>query len=407
MGETKQKLLLAVGHESIEEWVAQELYQQVEMVGVALDASQIEQHCKEKQPDLLLLSRFLSGQARLEELLITLRKRYGNMRIILLLGQKDGRSDELCNVAISLGIYDLVIGKVTTTQLSKVILHPNGYADVAPLHTKLYSFGAGQQASPKLSLEQEIKILRPRQVVFWAPKGGTGATTLAVSTAVRLAQAQGVKVGLLDFHLQHPHVSAHLGSQDQSGWVNLLASEEMELQDAICSSFGLQALCGHLSPERIPEVSEYLIGEVLHQAKQTFDVTVVDVGPNLDDLTTYLALRLSSIVYVVIDQDLTTIEDAMRAIHWLEKMGIPKTRLRILLNKFQKGDFSDREIAEALEIPIAAIIPFAREAFLCGIRKQKPVVLTQPVLFDPIAEDIMERKVQGSKRRSFFFGVMG
>lgn len=402
----KQTVVLATNHSQIDGWVEHALAALVDVVGTAQLTDQVLEVVYEAKPDVLILSRFLPGTVSIAKLLLILRQQCPATRIIFLLGADDEEAEDIRNLAISLGIYDVALGKLAATVLESFIRTPNRYADVAPYHTKLYPVkeilddggdeGAGSTAT---------QVFHPVLVAFWSPKGGTGATTLAVNTAIQAAEQTGFSVSLLDFHLYHPHVATHLGiREEQKGLaalvrqrVNLL--QEKELASYLSRKYKVDILQGLVhDPELVPGVTESLISRLLQVCKQSYGITVVDVAPNIDEVTTFLSLKLANMIFVVVDQDLAAIEDAARSIHMLERLGIVRTRFRLVMNRYQESGFSVREIEKALEIPVDLTVPLDVARFQRAIRAQRPVSLDQKELYQELVQQIVGQPL-GQKKR--------
>jgi Flp pilus assembly CpaE family ATPase len=406
MTNQKQTIVLATNHKDIDGWVEHTLSSVVDVTGLAQLTDHVLEAVQEKQPDLLLLNRFLPGKVAIEKVLMALRQKSPATRIILLMGPDDEKAEDVRNLAISLGVYDLALGKLAATVLESFIRTPNRYADVAPYHTKLFPVkGMEQNVGEEAKNASTLQVFHPKLVAFWSPKGGTGATTLAVNTAVQSAMQTGFSVSLLDFHLYHPHISTHLGLADEEkGIASLLKKRVNPLDEKGVARFltrkhKVDILQGLVhDPELVQEVTESLVSSLLQVCKQSYGITVVDVAPNVDEVTTFLSLKLANMIYVVIDQDLAAIEDAARSIHMLERLGIVRTRLRLVVNRYQENGFSVKAIEKALDVPVTLTIPLDFAKYQRAIRGQRPLTLDEPAVWKKLVYDVLGQHSPKTKK---------
>lgn len=87
---------------------------------------------EEKDADTVILS-VQDNKFEFEKFLYELRKR--NMRIILLLENEKVKETE---IAIRLGIYDLIFGTFTINDVLKLVKNANHFSDIAEVYKKTY-----------------------------------------------------------------------------------------------------------------------------------------------------------------------------------------------------------------------------------------------------------------------------
>src|SRR5206468_7101000 len=79
-------------------------------------------------------------------------------------------------------------------------------------------------------------IKRGRVVVFLRGKGGAGATTLAVNSAVSLAETKMYKTAVLDLNLEFGNVASHLNLKPQHTLTDLADMQPDQLDYATVST---------------------------------------------------------------------------------------------------------------------------------------------------------------------------
>ena len=93
---------------------------------------------EEKEADIAILS-IQDNKFEFEEFLYELRKR--NIRVILLLGKEDMKEVE---IAIRLGIYDLIFGTFRVSDVLKLVENENHFSDIADIYEKVYMLEGGK-----------------------------------------------------------------------------------------------------------------------------------------------------------------------------------------------------------------------------------------------------------------------
>ena len=125
-------------------------------------------------------------------------------------------------------------------------------------------------------------------IAVTSPAIGDGKTTTAINLAGALAQAQGVRVLLVDADLRRPSVAEHLGlrrlpdRRELPGLVDALVDETFEL-DAVTQSyaeFNLDVVTAGGVPETPYEVLRSpRFAELLAEARRHYDYVVLDTPP--------------------------------------------------------------------------------------------------------------------------------
>lgn len=87
---------------------------------------------EEKEADIAILS-VQDNKFEFEKFLFELRER--NIRIILLLENEKTKEVE---IAIRLGIYDIIFGTFEISDVLKLVKNPNNFSDIAELYRKIY-----------------------------------------------------------------------------------------------------------------------------------------------------------------------------------------------------------------------------------------------------------------------------
>src|SRR5579863_2258250 len=211
---------------------------------------------------------------------------------------------------------------------------------------------------------------------FLSAKGGAGATTAAVNTAMALQQAHG-DVVLVDF-APIGHAALHLNLRPQFGVLDALQNLhrlDVSLLDGLMSTTkeGLHLLAGPQQPyDTMATPAE--LARLFDLLVNHYRYVIVDGSSRLD-ATTHLLSDLSNAVLVVAQTDVVSLWSAGRIHAFLEE-GAGRNRLRMVLNRYKKiPGFSDEDVENSTRCKVLWKIPNAFQAVSPAIDHGAPVVL--------------------------------
>ncbi len=219
---------------------------------------------------------------------------------------------------------------------------------------------------------------RARIFTFLSAKGGAGATTAAVNTAVALQQAYG-DVVLVDF-APVGNAQLHLNLRPSFGVPDAL--ENLHRLDAslleglmTTAKDGLHLLAGPQQPyPSVPTPAE--LARLFDLLANHYRYVVVDASSRLDS-TTRLLSDLSNAVLMVAQTDVVSLWSAGRIHAFLEE-GAGRNRLRIVLNRHKKiPGFTDEDVEHSTRCKVLWKIPNAYQAISPAIDHGTPVVLQE------------------------------
>jgi pilus assembly protein CpaE len=221
---------------------------------------------------------------------------------------------------------------------------------------------------------------RARVLVVTNAKGGSGATTVAVNTAIALQESH-PSVLLVDFaHLGH--TALHLNVRPSFGLFdalqNLHRMDTSLLQGLMTScKNGLQLLAGPQQPQVLsPAVAE--LARLFDLMVAQFRYVVVDCSNRVDD-TARVLCDLSNAVLLVAQADVVSLWSAGRMRSFLEE-GTGRDRVRLVLNRYKKiPGFSDEDVEAATNCKILWKVPNNHQAIAPAIDKGAPIAFHETV----------------------------
>src|SRR3984957_1321630 len=211
---------------------------------------------------------------------------------------------------------------------------------------------------------------------FLSAKGGAGATTAAVNTAMALQQAHG-DVVLVDF-APIGHAALHLNLRPQFGVLDALQNLhrlDVSLLDGLMTTAkdGLNLLAGAQQPDpTAPAPGE--LARLFDLLVNHSRFVIIDASSRLDS-TTHLLADLSNGVFLVAQTDVVSLWSAGRLYNFLEE-GTGRDRWLIILNRYKKiPGFTDEDVVQATNCKVLWKVPNAYQAVSPAIDHGSPVLL--------------------------------
>ena len=207
-------------------------------------------------------------------------------------------------------------------------------------------------------------------------KGGSGATTVAVNTAIALQENQG-KVVLVDFALIG-NAALHLNVRPSFGVLDALQNlhrMDASLLDGFMSSHkgGLRLLAGPQQPYSVvPTAAE--LARLFDLLVSHYRYVIVDCSSRMDQTTRQLC-DLSNAVLLVTQADVVSLWSAGRIQAFLEE-GVGRERLRLVLNRYKKiPGFTEQDVERATNCKVLWKVPNNYQLVGPAIDKGVPVAL--------------------------------
>jgi pilus assembly protein CpaE len=226
-------------------------------------------------------------------------------------------------------------------------------------------------------------------VAVFAPKGGVGATTIAVNTAVALQQmaADESRVALMDGHLQFGDVGVMLNLRPDRSIADL-AQRIDELDSDLLSGVmtahgsGIKVLLAPPSPEAAESLISARNGDegvpalesILATMQDNFDVIVADMWGWIDNISLTL-LDAASLIILVVTPDIPAVKSARLFVEVAEKLDYPQEKLVLVINGAdRRGSLRAKQIEKSM-MPAAVEIPYDERAALSSANRGVPLIM--------------------------------
>jgi pilus assembly protein CpaE len=215
---------------------------------------------------------------------------------------------------------------------------------------------------------------RGKVFTFINAKGGCGATTLAVNTALHLQSTGGgtalVDLAPLGHAALHLNVTPAYTVADALHNVYRLDQSLMESFMTPCPS-GVQLLAGVSQPLTDAALTSEL-ARMVDVLVSRFRYVVVDASSRLD-APVRLVCDLSDTVMVVAQTDVASLWSAAKVQEYLSQTG-GNSRLRLVINRFRKiPGFKESDIESATRMKVMQCVPNHYVAVAAAIERGFPV----------------------------------
>jgi pilus assembly protein CpaE len=217
---------------------------------------------------------------------------------------------------------------------------------------------------------------RARVLAFMNAKGGSGATTLAVNTALALQQEHGATL-LVDFATLG-HAALHLNVRPVFGLSDALQNLH-RMDAALLKGFitvcrrDLHLLAGMNQIAGLaPTTSE--LARLFDLLVSHYQYVVVDCSSRMDQISHMIA-ELSHEVMLVTQTDVAALWSANRMRAWLDETG-GESKVRVVLNRYKKiAGFGEEDLQKATNCKVAWKVPNSYHPVASAIDRGEPLIL--------------------------------
>ena len=185
----------------------------------------------------------------------------------------------------------------------------------------------------------QVEMVQSKCIVFYAPKGGMGATSMAINVGGLLAQ-YGRSTVIVDMDLQLGAVPVSLNVKPERSVAELVAEAHMAIDGPIQSGLDRHpsGLCMIAQGDRIEELAAVTpdrLPRFFDALGQTFEFILVDGLRDFSD-DAVATMDLAHTVVICATQDVPSIRAAARSLRIFRRLGYGPDRIKILVNRYHK-----------------------------------------------------------------------
>lgn len=244
--------------------------------------------------------------------------------------------------------------------------------------------GALQDALNRIVAKRQKQISEPQAegkvIAFLSCKGGSGATFLAANLAYALAGECGKRVALIDLNLQFGDAAIFVSDAQPPSNVAEVAQQIHRLDASLlCASMfeaapNFHVLAAPENPAHATDVRREHVQAILQLARKEFDFVVVDVPRSLDAVSVE-ALDMADTIFPVLQLTLPYVRDGKRLLGIFRSLNYPSSKVRVLVNRFEKGgELTIDDLEQAIHEKVAYQIPNSYQAAAASVNLGIPIV---------------------------------
>jgi pilus assembly protein CpaE len=126
------------------------------------------------------------------------------------------------------------------------------------------------------------------------------------------------------------------------------------------------------------EIEPEHVFEVLQRLRESYEYVVLDPQHTFDSIT-LAALDQSDEIVLVLTLDIPAIRSTQRALEIFDRLGYPRKKIRILVNRWSKQiDLDLRQVEKFLGEPVIGFVPSDYQTAVTSINLGQPLVQSEP-----------------------------
>ncbi|HEY3041207.1 MAG TPA: AAA family ATPase [Pyrinomonadaceae bacterium] len=238
-------------------------------------------------------------------------------------------------------------------------------------------FKAVLDSTAEFSAAHEDKAKGSRVVAVFSGKGGTGVSFFTTN----LAAAMNVPTLLVDLDLQAGDAASFLGLSVKYS-VSDFVSNRVRLDDSLINTFitphsaNLALLAAPLETHEAEDIKSEDMTEILHLLGQRYECIVLDL-PHTFDPVTISALDFADDILLLLTLDIPGIRSTKRALKVFERLGYPRTKIHVVVNRWSKNtDVELQKVQAHLGEQFIGLVPNDYRKVMESINLGQPLVQT-------------------------------
>jgi len=229
------------------------------------------------------------------------------------------------------------------------------------------------------SKQVEAPKKKGRMVAVFSSKGGCGTSFMATN----LAAATNSRTVLVDLNLQAGDLPLFLGLEAKYSIADMCEKRQRldaELINSLVTphSTNLSLLAAPREADSADEIEPQHVFEVLQKLREHYDYVVLDPQHTFDSIT-LAALDQSDEIVLILTLDIPAIRSTQRALEIFDRLGYPRQKVRIVVNRWSKQiDLDLRQVEKFLGEPVVGFVPSDYQQAVSSINLGTPLVQAEP-----------------------------
>jgi pilus assembly protein CpaE len=229
------------------------------------------------------------------------------------------------------------------------------------------------------SVREEAPKKLGRTVAVFSSKGGCGTSFIATN----LAASMGAPTVLVDLNLQAGDLTLFLGVEPKYSIADLVENRE-RVDDQLLKSYlaphsaNLCLLAAPREADAADDIEAEHVFSVIQILRERYDYVVIDPQHTFDSIT-LAALDQVDEILMVITLDIPAIRSAQRTLAIFDRLGYPRHKVRIVVNRWSKQiDLDLRQVERFLGERVTGFITSDYRTAVNSINLGQPLVESEP-----------------------------
>lgn len=238
-----------------------------------------------------------------------------------------------------------------------------------------------------------------RLIGVFSGKGGAGVSFLSAN----LAAAMDVSTLLIDLNLQAGDAASFIGVTPKYSLADFAANRN-RLDDNLIGSLvtnhspNLSLIAAPFEAHEAEDITPQVVSEVLHLMGRRHECLMLDL-PHTFDPVTIAALDSADDILLVMTMDIPGIRSTKRALKVFERLGYPRGKIRVVVNRWSKSiDVELQKVESHLDEQLIGFVPNDYPKVIESINLGQPLVQTDPSSKLTIEIKRIASLVQGNKQ---------
>ena len=217
-----------------------------------------------------------------------------------------------------------------------------------------------------------------KMIAVFSSKGGCGTSFMATNIAA-CASAPTI---LVDLNLQAGDLPLFLGVNPKYSFADMSENHD-RLDDPLIKSYAtpysssLSLLAAPKEADSADEIKPEHVFAVLQRLRESYDYVVLDPQHTFDSIT-LAALDQCDEILLVLTLDIPAIRSTQRALEIFDRLGYPRQKVRIVVNRWSKQiDLDLQQVEKFLGEPVIGFVPSDYQTAVSSINLGQPLVLSE------------------------------
>ena len=316
------------------------------------------------EPNIILIDHIISGKPTLD-LIDDISLQYPDAAVITILPDND----------------PAVIQQVTLAGARAFLVQPFTQVNLLSTLRRVTELEARRVKTQVVKESAKGEETKPmRSIAVFSPRGGVGASTVALNLAIAMHEDTGARVLLMEGKFFFGHLAVMLNIRARNTIADLLphasSLDEGLVRDVVTEhASGIGVLLAPTDLQVGQGVRPDDVYSMLVNLERFFDYIVIDVGSYLTENTVTL-MDTADKIMLVTTPDLASLHDASNFIQLSRSLGYPPDKIMIILNRANmEGGVRSKDIEAALHHHVFAQIPDDHANALRSLNRGIPMIM--------------------------------